>query len=112
MKNLEQLLESMNADQFSGFARQSKSLDESEKIKLAKKILGVTRMQLNESVGYQPAMSADDFRTNAAKHDRKADGLVSGDDKDSHTIAAKNCRKAANCIDKANRSAAKAALLD
>lgn len=58
------------------------------------------------------AMSAADHRAKADQHDARADELVSGEKRDAYTIAARNHRKAADAIDKANQSSAKADCLD
>jgi len=63
-------------------------------------------------MAYEPAWGADDHRAQAAKHDRKADGLVSGEAKDSHITAANAHRKAGDLIDKANRASRKTELFE
>jgi hypothetical protein len=67
--------------------------------------------QILESYSGSPR-TASDFRAIANEHERKADGLVSGEKKDSHLAARLANNKAADCIDAANKSSAKAALLD
>ncbi len=51
-------------------------------------------------------MTANDFRNKADRHDRIANGLQSGDAKDSHNVACIKCRRAADLIDAAHRKAA------
>ena len=60
---------------------------------------------------FDPSFTADDFRNKAAKHDRAADKLVSGDEKDAHIAAASACRKAADAKDKAALASAKCIFL-
>lgn len=54
-----------------------------------------------------PSFTADDFRNRAAKHERAADKLVSGPERDAHIVAAMSNRAAADAKDKAARSSAK-----
>lgn len=61
---------------------------------------------------FDPSFTADDFRNKAAKHDRAADKLVSGDEKDAHLAAASACRKAADAKDKAALASAKCAIFE
>jgi hypothetical protein len=63
-------------------------------------------------MAYTPSRTSDDWRAEAAHHDRKADSHASGELKDSHIIAAKACRNAADCIDRANRAGVKAAIFE
>jgi hypothetical protein len=53
-------------------------------------------------------MTADDFRSKATKHSNNADGLVSGDAKDSHNVASIKANRAAKAIDAAHLATRKA----
>jgi hypothetical protein len=53
-------------------------------------------------------MTATDFRNKADKHSNIADGLKSGDKKDSHNIASIKANKAADAIDAAHLASRKA----
>jgi hypothetical protein len=53
-------------------------------------------------------MTADDFRSKATKHSNIADGLVSGDAKDSHNVASIKANRAAKAIDAAHLATRKA----
>lgn len=57
-------------------------------------------------------MTADDFRAKADKHSRIANGLVSGDAKDSHNVASIKANRAAKAIEAAHLATRKAEAFD
>lgn len=103
----------MNKEQADQFAHRSKhTTTVTEKVELAESILHRDRVKVTEGIYMGQPLSADDHRAKAKAHQDRADELKAGDKKDLNTAAAAAHTKAADCIDAANASSAKAALLD
>lgn len=115
METLTEVLTSMRPELVDEFTRETKNrvdLTEADKLSLAKKIQGRDKVKLTEGVYMGQPLSADDHRAKAKAHQDRADELKAGDKKDTQQAAADAHTKAADAIDTANQSSAKAGLLD
>jgi len=61
---------------------------------------------------FDPGFSSGQHRNKAAEHGRRAEGLISGDAKDSHLTAERAHNRAADLIDQADTATKKAEALD
>lgn len=110
---LESLLTEMNAEQSAEFGHKRKHTTTiTESVKLAETILNRDRVKIQEGILMGTLLSAEDHRSRAKTYQAKADESKAGDKKDAYQAAADAHTKAADCIDAAHQSTAKAELLD
>jgi hypothetical protein len=108
---LENALTMMDVHEVERFNREKTNLSEADQLSLASKILNHRRATVQEAIYMGSPLSADDHRAKAKAHQVKADELKAGEKKDAQQAAADAHNNAADCIDAANKSSAKAELL-